>query len=77
MSLLRALRLSAGLSIKLIQLDRINVFLQDPATKFHEAATRLYKKIGNEAHDFFATDICYHNFCYIKFALKKIELNGR
>ena len=48
------------------------VFLQDPATKFHEAATRLYMKIGYEAHDFFAADIYYHNSCYIKFALKKM-----
>ena len=52
-------------------LDRMNVFLQDPATKFHKAATRLYVKIGYEAHDFFAADIYDHNSCYIKFALKK------
>ena len=54
-------------------LNRMNVFLQNPATKFHEAATRLYMQIGYEAHDFFAADIYYHNSCYIKFALKKIE----
>ena len=54
-------------------LDRINVFLQDPATKFHVAATRLYKKTGHESHDFFVADIYYHNSCYIKSALKKIE----
>ena len=57
-------------------LDRMNVFLQDPAKKFHEAATRLYMKIGYAhekiAHDFFAADIFYHDSCYIKFTLKKI-----
>ena len=42
-------------------LDRMNVFLQDPATKFHEAATRLYMKIGYEAHNIFVADIYYHN----------------
>ena len=47
----------------------MNVFLQDPATKFHEAATRLYMKIEYKTHDFFAADIYCHNFCYIKFAL--------
>ena len=51
----------------------MNAFLQDPATKFHEAATRLYMKIGYEAHDFFAADIYYHNSSYIKLALKKME----
>ena len=51
----------------------MNVFLQDPATNFHEAARRLYIKIGCEAHDFFAADIYYHNSCFIKFALKKVE----
>ena len=51
----------------------MNVFLQDPATKLHEAATRLYMKIGYEAYDFFAADIYYHNSCYIKSALKEIE----
>ena len=35
------------------QLDGRNVFLQDPVTNFHEAATRLYKEVGYEAHDFF------------------------
>ena len=54
-------------------LHRMNVFLQDPATKFHEAATRLYMKIGCEAHNLFAADIYYHHSCYIKFALKKME----
>ena len=39
----------------------MNVFLQDPATKFHEAARRLYMKIVYEAHDFFAADKYY---CY-------------
>ena len=34
----------------------MNVFLQDPAAKFHETATRLYMKIGYEAHDFLAAD---------------------
>ena len=51
----------------------MNIFLQDPATNFHEAATRLYIKIGYEAHDFFAADIYYHNSCFIKVALKKVE----
>ena len=51
----------------------MNVFLQAPATKFHEAATRLHMKIEYEAHKFFAAGINYHNSCYIKFALKKIE----
>ena len=54
-------------------LDTTDVFLQDPATKFHEAATRLYMKIGYETHDFFAADIYYHNSSYIKFELTKIE----
>ena len=54
-------------------LDRMNVFLQDSATKFHKAATRLYLKIRYEVHEFYAGDIYYKNFCYIKFALKKIE----
>ena len=54
-------------------LDRMNVSLQDPATKFHDAAPKIYMKIGYEAHDFFAADIYYHNSCYIKFALKKTE----
>ena len=54
-------------------LDRMNVFLQDPATKFHEAATKLYMKIEYEAHDVFAADTYYHNSSYIKFALTKIE----
>ena len=55
------------------QLDRMNVFLQDPATEFHEAETRLYTKKEYEAHDFFPADIYYQNSCYIKFALKKTE----
>ena len=52
-------------------LDRMNVFLQYPATKFHEAAARLYMKTGYEAHDSFAADIYYYNSYYIKFALEK------
>ena len=55
------------------QLDRMNVFLQDPATEFREAATRLYTKIEYEAHDFFSAVIYYQNSCYIKFVLKKLE----
>ena len=54
-------------------LDRMNVFLQDPATKFHETATRLYMKIRYEVDDVFAADIYFHNSSYIKFALTKIE----
>ena len=54
-------------------LDRMNVFLQDSATKLHETAIRFYMKIEYEVHDFFAADIYYNNSCYIKFALKKIE----
>ena len=54
-------------------LDRMNVFLQYPARKFPEAATKFYLKVGYEAHDVFAADIYYHNSCYVKFALKKIE----
>ena len=46
---------------------------EDPARKFHEAATRLSLKIGCEAYDVFAADIYYHNSSYIKFALTKIE----
>ena len=49
----------------------MNVFLQDPATKFDKAAARLYMKIGYEVYDIFAAGIYYHNSCYIK--LKKIE----
>ena len=48
----------------------MNIFLQDPASTFREAATRLYMKIGYETHDIFAADVYYHNPCYIKFALK-------
>ena len=38
------------------------LFLEDPGTECHEAATRLYNiliymKIGYEAPDFFAADI--------------------
>ena len=51
----------------------MNVYLQDPATKFHEAVITHYIKIGYEAHDFFAADIYYHNSCQIKFTLKKIK----
>ena len=49
----------------------MNTFSQDLARKFHEAAIRLFMKIGYEAHDSFAADIYYHNSCYIKFALEK------
>ena len=38
-------------------LDRMNVFWQEPTTKFHEAAIKLYMKIGYGTYDFFATDI--------------------
>ena len=55
------------------QLHRMNVFLEDPATEFHEAATQLHTKKEYEAHNFFPADIYYQNSCYIKFALKKIE----
>ena len=55
------------------QLDGRNVFLQDPVTNFCEAATRLYKELGYQAHDFFPADIYYQNSCCINFALKKIE----
>ena len=55
------------------QLDGRNVFLQDQVTNFHGAATRLYKEVGYEAHDFFPADIYYQNSCYINFALRKIE----
>ena len=51
----------------------MNIFLEDPETEFHEAATRLYTKIEYEPHDFFPADIYYQNSCYIKFALKKNE----
>lgn len=51
----------------------MNVFLQDPAAKFHKALTRLYLKKGYEAYETFAADMYYHNSCYIKFGLKKIE----
>ena len=51
----------------------MNLFLQDPATKFHEAATRIYMKIGWEAHDFFAADIYYHNYCYIDETVELLE----
>ena len=55
------------------RLDRVNIFLQDPQTEFHEAATWLYTKIEYEARDFFPADIYYQNSCYIKFSLKKNE----
>ena len=51
----------------------MNLFLQDRAAKFHEALTRRYLKKGYEANEIFAADIYYHNCCYIKFGLKKIE----
>ena len=38
----------------------MNIFSQDLARKFHEAAIRLFMKIGYEAHDSFAADIYYH-----------------
>ena len=60
-----------GARLKL--LDRMSVFLQDSSTKFHEAAIRLYMKIGYEAHDVFAADTYYYNSSYIKSALTKIE----
>ena len=41
--------------------------------KFFEAATSLYMKKGYEARHFFKADIYYHNFCYLKFVLEKIE----
>ena len=53
------------------QLDRVKVFLEDPAIKFHEAATRLFRKIGYEAHHFLPADIYYQNSYYIKFALMR------
>ena len=43
--------------------DIMNIFSQDLARKFHEAAIRLFMKIGYEAHDSFAADIYYHNSC--------------
>ena len=51
----------------------MNIFLQDPETEFHEAATRPYTKIEYEAHDFFPADIYYQNSCYIQLSLKKNE----
>ena len=51
------------------QLDRVKVFLQDPAIKFHEAATRLFTKIGYEAHHFLPADIYYQNSYYIKICI--------
>ena len=48
------------------QLDRMKVFLRDPAIKFHEAATRIFTKIVYEAHHFLPADIYYQNSCYIK-----------
>ena len=53
--------------------DTMDVFLQDPAAKFLEAPTSLYMKKGYEAQDSFKADIYYHNFCYLKFVLEKIE----
>ena len=53
--------------------DTMDAFLQNPAVKFLEAATSLYMKKGYEAQDFFKADIYYHNFCYLKFVLEKIE----
>ena len=53
--------------------DKMDAFLQDPAANFLEAATSLYMKKGYEAQDFFKADIYYHNFCYLKFVLEKIE----
>ena len=53
--------------------DTMDVFLQDPAAKFLEAPTSLYMKKGYEAQDSFKANIYYHNFCYLKFLLEKIE----
>ena len=56
-----------------IELPWLNAFLQDPATKFHEAVTRLYMKIGYKVHDFFAGDIFYHNSCLLNLHWKKLS----
>ena len=50
--------------------ERTTQFLKDKEHKFHEAATRLQRKISFEALDFYAMDVFYHNSCYIKFVIK-------
>ena len=51
-------------------------FLQDKEHKFHEADTKLQIKISSEAHGFYATDVFYHDSCYIRFAIKeKVTFN--
>ena len=49
------------------QFDRMNIFLQDQATQFHETVIRLYTEMGYEVHHhFLPADIHYQNSCYIK-----------
>ena len=65
-------RCSSEVTAKLL-VERKEIFLNDPSSRLFEAAKRLDFYLSGQVHDIFAADVCYHNSCYIKFALSPIS----
>ena len=53
-------------------LARKEVFLQDQAYRFHDAAKRLDILLSGASYDIFAADVFYHQSCYIKFVVNSV-----
>ena len=53
--------------------ERQKAFLENYNLRFYDAASRLQILMGGNSHDIFSADIFYHQSCYIKFTIKKVD----
>ena len=53
--------------------ERQKAFLENYNPRFYDAASRLQILMGGNSHNIFSADIFYHQSCYIKFAIKKVD----
>ena len=55
--------------------ERASIFLKDEDSRFHNAAIKLNILLAG-SKDICAADVYYHQSCYLKYAVNKIEGNA-
>ena len=55
--------------------ERQSIFLKDKDSRFHNAAIKLNILLAG-SHNIYAADVYYHQPCYLKYAVNKIEGNA-
>eukprot|EP00794_Sanderia_malayensis_P013459 gene13459-14844_t len=55
---------------------RKNIYMKDLSHRFYQVSKRLDILLSGQSHDIFAVDVFYHQSCYIKFALVKLQITG-